>query len=281
MSFQISMKRFREAVNNIEDQRDSALIKTAYLLGARNSEILTKVNPVELLNNKTKPYGAFLKTKFANYEVAAATPEKEAVTVKTLVVSMAVAKRGKRLKKPKEGEETTLELKEEEVIEALRKFKQPKLLKRYEAGDLEIDPLLIKVLLGEVTLRVVALPCSKEYEPWVKDLVGWMIKHRNHKLSFDLTRRRFTQILRENLSSILPKISKDNLRNPLRHYRIAHLFEYYNFNPMQITNYVGWSISSTAKQTGIPASANLDRYIHFRWQGYFPKLLKRLDTLIN
>jgi len=273
------MKRFREAINNIEDQRDSALIKTAYLLAARNSEILTKTVPVEMLNNKTKPYGAFLEWNMANYEVAAATPEKETIVQKTLVVTMAVAKRGKRLKKPKEGEETTLELNKAEVVEALRKFKQPKLLKRYEAGDLEIDPLLIKVLLGKITLRVVALPCSMIYEPWTMDLLKWIQNHG--KLSFDLTRRRFTQILRENLSGILPKISKDNLRNPLRHWRINHLYEYYNFNAMQITNYVGWSVSSTSKQMGIPSSPNLDRYIHFRWQEYFPKLLKPLNKLTN
>ena len=118
MSFQISIKKFRSAVGQIKDQRDSTIIKTAYLLAARNCEILTKTNPVEILNNKSKPYGQFLKSSFGEYEVASATPEKEAVVQKALVVTMAVAKRGKRLKQPKEGEEQmTPQLKEKEVIE--------------------------------------------------------------------------------------------------------------------------------------------------------------------
>lgn len=280
------MKRFREAVNNIEDPRDSALIKTGYLLAARNCEILTKTNPVEMLNNMSKPYGNFLQWKFGEYEVASATPEKKAVLPSgkpmpdVLIVTMAVAKRGKRLRKPKEEpKETTPQLNKAEVIEALRKFKQKKLLERYEAGELEINPLLIKVLLGKVTVRVVGLPILPLYEPWTLALTRWIQKH--HKLSFDLTRRRFTQILRENLSSILPKIDKRNRRNPLRHWRINHLLEYYHFDPMELTNYVGWSISSTYRQTGIPVSSNLDDYIHFRWQAYFPKLLKPIAKLIN
>jgi len=164
MSFEISIKKFRAAVDGIKNERDSLLIKTAYLLAARNCEILTKTNPVEILNNSSKPYGHFMKWKLADYEVSPSTPEKEAVVEKVLLVTMSVAKRGKRLKQKKEGEEeTTLELKKEQVIEALLKFNQTKLLDRWQAGKVQIDPLLIKVLLGKGAAKVIALPASVKY----------------------------------------------------------------------------------------------------------------------
>lgn len=281
----ISMKRFRQAVDSIKDKRDATMIKVAYLLAARNSEILTKVNPCEMLSNASKPYGNFMKIRFEDFEVARATPDKEGITQKVMVVTMAVAKRGKRLKQPKEGEEqTTLELKKEEVIEALMKFKQTKLLKRYEAGDLEIDPLLIKVLLGKVAMKVVALPVSIRYEPWMYDLLEWIKITKRVSLTFNFTRQWFRKIMRSNLSSILPKVhknGKDSLKNILRHFRISHLIEYYQMDPYEITSYVGWSISSTSGQMGIPISPNLDHYAHLRWRAYFPKLLKPIKSLIN
>lgn len=275
MSFEISIKKFRNAVNRIEDQRDSVMIKTAYLLAARNCEILTKVIPADILRNQSKPYGTLMEYKFANYEVASETPDKEAVMEKAFITTMAVAKRGKRLRQPKEEEQTTLELQEAEVIEAFTKYGQTHMIDKWRKGEIEIDPMLIQILLGRVARRIVALPTSPKYEPWTKDLLRWILKTKG-KLSFDLTRRRFTQIVRENLSGILPKVNKRNRRNPLRHYRLSHLSEYYNFNPMQLTNFAGWSIASTAKQMGMAASSNVDHYVHFRWQEYFPRLLKPL-----
>jgi len=277
VSYEISIKRFRNAVDRIKKERDSALVKTLYLLAARNSEVLTKTNPLELLNNKTKSYGNFMKIKFANYEVAPRTPDKEPLMQKVMVITTAVAKRGKRLKQPKEEEEqTTPELKKEEVIEALTKYGETKLLDKWQAGEVEIDPLLIKVLLGKVALKIVALPCSNVYEPWVMDLLEWIRKTKKMTLSFDLTRSRVLQILREHLSEILGKPDKKNPRNPLRHYRISHLIEYYGLDAYQLTSYVGWKIGSTFSAMGIAASPNIDAYAHLRWRLYFPKLLKPL-----
>lgn len=271
----ISIKKFREVVDSIQNKRDGAMIKIAYLLAARNCEVLTKVNPCEMLSNASKPYGNFMTVRFEDFEVARATHEKDAVIQNVLVVSMAVAKRGKRMKQPKD--ETTLELKKEEVIEALTKFKQKKLLMKYQQGDLEIDPLLIKVLLGKVAMKIVALPVSMQYEPWIKDLLEWIKVTKRMSLTFNFTRGWFRHIVRSNLASILPKVhknGKDSLKNILRHFRISHLIEYYGFNPYEITSYVGWSISSTSAQMGIPISPNLDHYAHLRWRMYFPKLLK-------
>lgn len=276
MSFSISIKKFRAAVDQIKDQRDSTIIKIAYLLAARNSEFLTKTIPWELLHNASKPYGSFLDFSFKTFEVSPATAQKEAVTEKVFVIKSAVAKRGKHLKQPKEGEEqTTLELKKEEVIKALTKFGQTKLLDKWQKGKVELDPLLIKVLLGKVTMKVVALPTSGIFEPWTEDLLGWIMK--KGKISFDLTRRRFHQILRENLSGILPKKGKTTPKNPLRHFRISHLIEYYNLDAYEITSYVGWKIGSTFSAMGISASPNIDAYAHLRWKLYFPKLLKPIS----
>lgn len=281
----ISIKRFREAVDSIKDKRDSTLIKVAYLLAARNSEILTKTSACELLSNASKPYGNFMTIRFEKCQYLRATSERAAVTMNALVISMAVAKRGKRIRKLKEGEEeTTLELQKHEVIEALKKFKQKKLLRKYEQGELQIDPMLVKVLLGKVAMKVVALPVHMECEPWIKDLLAWIKFTKRMSLTFNITRGWFRHIVRSNLASILPKVhknGKNSLKNILRHYRIAHLIEYYQFNPYEVTSYVGWSISSTSGQMGIPISANLDHYAHLRWKAYFPKLCKPIDTLMN
>lgn len=276
MSFSISIKKFRAAVDQIEDLRTSSLIKIAYLLAARNSELLTKTCPWDLLHGASKPYGSFLKFEFKDFEVSPATETKEAVMEKVFVVTVAVAKRGKRMQQPKE--ETTLELKEEEVIEAFTKYNQTQVIDRWRAGEIKIDPLLVKALLGKVTLKVVALPTNRQYEPWTLDALKWIQKNKG-KLSFDLTRFRLWQLLRENLSSILPKTSKTTPKNPLRHFRISHLIEYYQFDAYQVTSYVGWKIGSTFAQMGIAASPNIDAYAHLQWRLYFPKLLKPIAKL--
>lgn len=272
----ISIRKFREAVDHIKDQRDAAIVKTAYLLAARNSEILTKATSWDFLKGESKPYGVFLKFSFAQFEVSPETDKQEAVMERVLVVTSAVAKRGKRMKKKDDTEKEPLQLKEEEVVEAFTKFKRTDLIDKWRSGHIKVDPLLINVLLGKISLKVVALPTSGKYEPWTIDLLKW-IKTNKGKLNFDLTRVRFWQILRENLSAILPKKDKRNMRNPLRHFRISHLIEYYGFDPYDLTSYVGWTIRSTFGQLGISASPNIDAYAHLRWRMYYPKLLKPIE----
>jgi hypothetical protein len=171
--------------------------------------------------------------------------------------------------------ETTIELKKEEVIEALMKFKQTELLDKWQAGKVELDPLLIQVLLGKVTLKIVALPTSLKFEPWTRDLLVWIKKKGT--LSFKLTRQWFWTLLRENLSGILPKKGKKSLKNPLRHFRISHLVEYYGFDPYELTTYAGWTARSTFSQIGISASPMIDVYSHLKWRMYLPKLLKPIS----
>lgn len=271
----VSLKKFRAAIEQIKDERDATILKTAYLLAARNSEILTKTGSWDLLQGASKPYGIFLDYSIAQFEVSPESDKQDAVVEKVLVITSAVAKRGKRMKHKDDTEKEPLQLKEEEIIEAFTKFKRTDLIDKWRSGQIKVDPLLIKVLLGKITLKVVALPTSPKYEPWTTDLLKWISKHR--KLNFNMTRVWFWQILRDNLSGILPKKGKHTMKNPLRHFRISHLIEYYGLDAYQITSYVGWKISSTFAQMGITASPNIDAYAHLRWRQYFPRLLKSID----
>ena len=252
-------------------------------MASRNSEILTKTSPYDFLHHASKPYGSFIKYGFQDFEVEAAKGDKPAVEEKVFVVTSAVAKRGKRVvaksvrKANSKDEETTIELEKEEVIEALMKYNQKELIDKWQAGEIKLDPLFIKVLLGKVTLKVIALPTTKNYEPWTLDLLKWIRKKGD--LNFDLTRKTLWNILRHNLSGILPKKSKHSPKNPLRHFRISHLVEYYQLDPYELTTYAGWTARSTFAQMGISASPNIDVYAHLRWRMYFPKLLKPISQL--
>lgn len=281
MSMTISLKKFRAAVDKIKDPRDSALIKFSYLMAARNSEILTKTSPWDFLHNASKPYGTFLKWSFEDYEVRPATEEKPAVMEKVFLITSAVAKRGKTMKK--QSEETTIELEKKEVIEALMKFNQKELLEKWETGEVEIDPLLIKALLGRIILKTVALPCSRLYEPWTLDILKFFAARAKKKkandmvLGFDITRKTFWQLLRENLPEIFPKKSNRTIKNVLRHYRITHLISYYTFQPYDISAITGWSLRTSYSGLGVEVSPMLDHYAHLSWRNYFPKLLKPLN----
>ena len=183
------------------------------------------------------------------------------------------------MKQKDDTEKEPLQLKEEEVIEAFTKFKRTDLIDKWRRAEIEVDPLLIKVLLGKIYLKAVALPTSRKYEPWTIDLLKWIQKHG--KIRFDMTRVSFWKILRRNLSGLLQKKSRYSLRNPLRHFRISHLIEYYQMDPYEITSYTGWTIRSTFGQLGISASPMLDAYAHLRWRMYFNKLLKPIESLTN
>jgi len=75
-------KEFRERVNDIQHRRDSTLIKTLYLLAARNCEILTKSTPRD---KTTTNYGKFLKFEL--------TENPEIENSKVLLVKCPIAKR--------------------------------------------------------------------------------------------------------------------------------------------------------------------------------------------
>lgn len=279
MSFSISLKKFRETIDQIENPRDSALIKTAYLLAARNSEICSETTPFDMLHNASKPYGNFLKYEMKDFEVEPAVGKEEAIVEKALVITSAVAKRGKKIKRKTDDSEKPTEVSQQEIVEAFTKFGQVDLLDKIQSGEIAVDPLLIKILLGKIFLKVIALPISTIYEPWTYDILKHIQRNKG-VLSFPITRSRLWQILRKSIGSILQKRDVHNVKNPLRHFRISHLIEYYQMEPFELTSIAGWTAASTFSQMGISASSQLDHYAHLSWRRYFPKLLKPLEKLM-
>lgn len=282
MSLNLSIKRFRETVEKIEDPAAKIKMQIGYLLAARNSEILTETSPWDLLHNASKPYGLFMKYSFQDFQLTPADLEgirlglKEPIKEKVFVITVAVAKRGKKITK-KKRESSSLEVSPIEVEKALTKYAQRDLLEKYRKGELKIDPLLIKVLLGEITVKSVALPTDAKFEPWTLSLLTHL--KENGKLSFPITRQWFWKNYRQALKDLLPKKSMHSIKNPLRHFRISHLINYYSFMPYEISAYSGWSIQGTFANLGMTASSNIDAYSHLMWRSYFPKLLQPIAQM--
>ena len=113
--------------------------------------------------------------------------------------------------------------------------------------------------------RVAALPCKLEYEPWTRDLLKHIAK--NKKPSFDLTRQRVGQIVKEELHMLDSNINP----NKLRTYRIAHLVEEYGFDQYDLMAYLGMQIRTSPKLTELDI---IDTSPDLAWRRYFPKLLK-------
>jgi len=285
VSLEVSIKKFREAVEKIENPEASIKVKAGYLLAARNSEILTKCVPWAILHNASKPYGLFMKYGFQDFTLTPNDPQgamlgiKEPISEKAFVVTMAVAKRGKRLKKKEQTADDTklVQNSPEEIEKALLLYGQKELLERVKKGEVQVDPLLIKILLGKITLKAIALPCDPKYEPWTLDLLKW-IKEKG-RLSFPIVRQTFHDHVREALKDLLPQKSLHSIKNPLRHFRISHLISYYGMLPYEITAYTGWTIAGTYRQMGIAVSSNLDAYAHLAWRQYFPRLLKPIAQM--
>jgi hypothetical protein len=273
----IELEKFRAFVNQISDPRDSCLIKMLYLTASRASELLTKAAPWDLLHKKTKPYGIYLKFAFQNFEISPAKPpDKLAVNEKVFLITQAVAKRTKKTKKGKKQEDDR-EYPPDKIAQFLPdelNLKSPfgkgltSLRAIYLREPKMVDPLIVKAFMGRLFFKVIALPTSKQFEPWTYDLLKYV--NKTGQLSFNLTRQRVWQIVKANLSQLDSQVHPHSLR----HWRISHLIENYNFDPYEVTTYSGWTIRSTFGQMGIQASSNLDVYAHLAWRRYFPKLLR-------
>jgi integrase len=162
----------------------------------------------------------------------------------------------------------------------------------WELADIQVDrqhtekALLLKAATAKRRLRtkhqkeqgfipkVIALPVMPNYEPFTEELLRWIQRHGT--LSFPLTRRSVHRIVKENLRELDPKVSPHSLR----HYRITHLVEKYQFQPPDLTAYAGWSVTHSFAAVGIPANPMLNIYYHSAWQAYFPKLLKPIKDLL-
>jgi len=232
-------------------KKDEIFIKVLYLLGARASELLTKVTPWQTKHNKTKPYGQLLSMEFAAYK------KSDGKAVKILLIKSAIAKRMKR-KKKNQGNNI-------EGMFTHEPWQDP----NQGQENSETSPQVQKV-----KMKIVPIPCDPEAEPWCMDLLKWIGSQKNSEAARTCLRFNFTEMTAQNivkkcLHQLDPKIHPHSLR----HYRITHLIKAYDFSPYQITSFVGWSIKSTVAQMGITASPNIDIYSHLTWKDYIDKLL--------
>ena len=121
---------------------------------------------------------------------------------------------------------------------------------------------------GDKTVKkIIALPTSPKYEPWTLELLKYLKEKQT--LSFNLTPRSIRAIVKKELEHLDPEIHPHSLR----HYRITHLVEVYDFDPYDITAYAGWTFRTGFGQLGF-TTGKLDTYLHLAWKRYFPKLLK-------
>jgi len=123
--------------------------------------------------------------------------------------------------------------------------------------------------------KVIALPVMPYYEPFTEELLKWLKQYGS--LSFPLTRRSVHRIVRERLKELDPEVKPHSLR----HWRITHLVEKYQFDPYDLTAYAGWSVSHSFGSVGMSISPQLEIYYHSAWQKYFPKLLKPIQDIIT
>lgn len=154
----------------------------------------------------------------------------------------------------------------------------------FETLDKE-KALVIKMVAARRRLRTkgedkkvykyIALPVNLKYEPWTLSILNWGIKNGG-KLGIDLTEARLSQIIREELSGFDRKINATSLRN----YRIAHLAEYYHFEPYDSIVYAGLTVKSTFGSFEIP-TRQLDDYYRLHYRKYFPKLLIPINSFIK
>jgi len=117
--------------------------------------------------------------------------------------------------------------------------------------------------------KVIALPCDPKYEPWTIDLLRRMKTTKEQKLSFDICRATGWNICKRYLKPLDPKVHTHSLR----HWRISHLVNLYNFEPYDVVAYAGWTTKTVFGQMGL-ATGQLDIYLSLSWRKYFPRLLK-------
>ena len=185
----------------------------------------------------TKPYGIFSNWTFADY-----------LGEKVLLLRFCISKR----------------LRKKEKKEVLNRF-----LAEFKNGRFNVK--LAKELKNVLSWKIIALPVNPQYEPWTIPLIKYIKENRS--LSFNLTRQHIWRIVKENLK----ELDRDVHTHSLRHYRITHLHQIYDFDAWDLSAYAGWTVKTSLGRMGMPIpSEQLDVYLHLSWKRYFPKLLKPL-----
>jgi hypothetical protein len=119
--------------------------------------------------------------------------------------------------------------------------------------------------------KMIALPVNPKFEPWTLALVRRIKKAGT--LAFNMTDGNALYIVKKWFSRSYP----DMTTHDLRHFRITHLAQEYDFDAFDLTCISGWTFKTGLAAAGQGmASGQLDVYLHLAWKRYFPKLLKPL-----
>jgi hypothetical protein len=278
-------------VDAIKNPDSKYVVQMYYCAAARLSELSNKTYAQELLKGATRPYGQFMRIEIVDYKVDHdLSPQlKGRDTVKTWLITLAIAKRGKKLtqKKREQAAQVTEPLVSDRDIEkALVTYNQIDLLKKWKKNEVTIDPLLILILLGRVKTKTIALPIDMEIEPWTYEMLKYLNKKYDGKIPtsvpFTISRQELNPIIRDALQDILPPPDIHNPKNILRHWRISHLLDYYGFSPADMTIYTGWSVRTAFMHQGaVGGSASIEEYYHSQWRKYYPKLLRPIKDILR
>jgi hypothetical protein len=113
---------------------------------------------------------------------------------------------------------------------------------------------------------------NPRFEPYTKEIVrDWENFGGN---PWDISRHHVwsaNRIIFDGLYYSIKENFKDLGIHGLRHVRIKELVRKYNFTPLEIQRFVGWT-GSAMKGQGI--NPLMDAYFGLVWQDYFEKLLK-------
>jgi len=157
----------------------------------------------------------------------------------------------------------------------------------FKRGKKKYDAAVFKVRTSkrQGTVRKIALPLEKEYEPFTEQLYNYARQFGKDHI-FPFTRQKAFEYSREIFEGLTYPIEnyrpfKDGQPLPvvkehpkpfrthaLRHLRATELIEVYDFNGVELSIYGGWTLRSM-----LGVGSSLSRYTHLHWRKYFPKLL--------
>jgi integrase len=146
--------------------------------------------------------------------------------------------------------------------------------------------LTIKTAKRHGEIRKIALPLNKEYEPFTEQLFNYVRQFGNDKV-FPFTRQKAWEHSKEIFSGLeypiksyrpfkdgkplelVPEHMNPFRTHGLRHLRASELLDVFDFDPVELSLYGGWTLRSM-----VGVGSALSRYTHLKWKRYFPKLLQ-------
>jgi len=241
-----SVEEFRNNVDAIGRNRNSTIIKTLYLTASRCNEFLTKICPSDV--GVTRALGKLVTYEVKDF-VVPNIQYKEKGAWEAYINSELCKKRYFGKKKPTKDMIRILLLKIP-VLKQRKSRKNPEKKKPQK-------------------FKMCAIPCVKSFEPWYEDLSLWIGEH-DDKLCFNLTRQSVLKIVKSALGYH---------PNHLRHIRVTHLVNNYQFTGEQVSLVTGWTMSRGFGFLGQRVSGRVNIYLHSQWTNYIEKLLIPLDLI--